>query len=155
MKKLYCDLDGVLADFDRGVYDVLGTGPQGVPAFILWPKLARTPDFYNTLEWMPGGKELWEYIKPMSPTILTGLPVGGWAEPQKRTWCARELGIPVEVITGWSRDKHKFSAEGHVLIDDRDKLREAWEREGGTFILHKLTETTIRTLELMNLGKNS
>jgi hypothetical protein len=32
------------------------------------------------------------------------------------------------------------------LIDDRDKLREAWEKAGGIFILHTSTRSTLDKL---------
>lgn len=35
------------------------------------------------LEWMSDGQELWNSIVGLQPTILTGLPMGKWAEPQK------------------------------------------------------------------------
>lgn len=35
------------------------------------------------LDWMPDGRELWEGVEQLHPTILTGLPMGTWAEPQK------------------------------------------------------------------------
>lgn len=35
------------------------------------------------LEWMSDGQELWNSIVDLHPTILTGLPMGKWAEPQK------------------------------------------------------------------------
>lgn len=37
------------------------------------------------LDWMPDGRELWEGVESLQPTILTGLPMGKWAEPQKVT----------------------------------------------------------------------
>jgi hypothetical protein len=41
------------------------------------------------------------------------------------------------VITCWSSNKHYESGPGHVLIDDRESLREAWEQKGGIFIHHQ------------------
>lgn len=32
---------------------------------------------------MPDGRELWGGVESLRPTILTGLPMGNWAEPQK------------------------------------------------------------------------
>ena len=37
----------------------------------------------------------------------------------------------VNVITCWSKNKHRESRRNHVLIDDRLSLREAWEGGGG------------------------
>jgi hypothetical protein len=43
---------------------------------------------------MSDGKVLWQYIKPLNPSILTGVPHGGWGGPQKIKWCERELEHP-------------------------------------------------------------
>ena len=37
----------------------------------------------------------------------------------------------VNIITCWSKNKHRESRRNHVLIDDRLSLREAWEGGGG------------------------
>ena len=158
--QLFVDLDGVLADFDSGVRRVTGKEPAELEPRRMWPVLARTPGFYDSLDWMPDGKELWEAVKGFSPVILTGLPMGRWAEPQKRAWCERELGAHVPVITGMSRKKAQLAAEWMeennlgdrtpLLIDDRLKLQEAWEAEGGVFVLHLGTGSSLK--ELAGLG---
>lgn len=141
-RQLFIDLDGVLVDFDRGVRAVCGRLPEELEPRIMWPTIARTSGFYEHLEWMPDGKTLWEGVRGHSPIILTGLPRGTWAEPQKRRWCERELGPGVPVITCLSRDKHLEARaaieEGSVpiLIDDRLSLKDDWEDIGGVFIHH-------------------
>lgn len=149
---LFVDLDGVLADFDRGVLELTGRLPSQLSPRAMWPILSRTPDFYNSLAWTIDGKELWEGVQTHKPLILTGLPLGKWAEPQKRAWCARVLGESVEVICCLSREK---AARGHersgpdstpILIDDREKLREAWEAMGGIFILHRSAQESLEVL---------
>ena len=37
------------------------------------------------------------FLTSLNPTILTGMPMGNWADGQKRTWCARELGPKVRL----------------------------------------------------------
>lgn len=151
MEALYVDLDGVLADFDRGVLELCGL-PPGDPELSMrqmWRSLARAENFFGELELMPDAMELWERCLPHSPTILTGLPHGGWAEPQKRAWCARVLGPEIPVITCMSRDKPQWSAPGHVLIDDRLKAKEPWEAAGGTFILHTSAAASVQALEAL------
>lgn len=64
-------------------------------------------DFYARLPWMRDGQELWEGVAPLKPTILTGLPRGGWAHAQKVEWCRRELGSDVSVITCFAADKFR------------------------------------------------
>jgi hypothetical protein len=146
---LFLDLDGVLADFDRGVKAMTGKRPEQLPLKQMWRALAKAPDFYGTLEMMHDAELLWAFCRPYDPTILTGLPLGAWAPEQKRRWVARMLGPEVRVITCMSRDKHKFSGPGHVLVDDRASTRESWERAGGTFILHIGAKQSIRELKAL------
>jgi hypothetical protein len=152
---LFVDLDGVLADFDAGVQAVTGKLPSQLSPRAMWPRLARTPGFYAELDWMSDGRELWERVAPLDPIVLTGLPLGKWAEPQKREWCRRELGPDVEVITCMSRNKPKVARERTdatpVLIDDRDRIREAWEEMGGIFIHHTSASQSIAELESLGL----
>jgi FMN phosphatase YigB (HAD superfamily) len=155
---LFIDLDGVLVDFDLGVRRLFGRSPEAIPPGVMWGKLAKTPDFYNILPWMADGQELWQFVVPYNPTILTGLPMGKWAEPQKRAWCARELGVNVPVITCLAKEK-QLHARSHagagvpmILVDDREKLRLAWEAEGGIFILHTSARTSIASLQKLGFG---
>ena len=53
---------------------------------------------------------------------------------QKQSWCRRELGASVRVITCASHEKHHYGGSGAVLIDDTEQLRAAWEQVGGRFI---------------------
>ncbi|CAM9945870.1 unnamed protein product [Ascophyllum nodosum] len=118
-RPIFCDLDGVLVDFDKGVRRVMGTSPDQLKRSDMWRGLAKAKKFYAKLDWMPDGRELWNGIVDLHPTILTGLPMGNWAEPQKREWCKKELGGDVFVITCMSRDKHIYCQyDGSVLIDD-------------------------------------
>ncbi|MFP3959340.1 MAG: hypothetical protein ACLFUX_04150 [Spirochaetaceae bacterium] len=154
---LFVDLDGVLADFDRRVLELTGRSPSMQSPSHMWPILARTPGFYAELPWTPDGKRLWNYLRPYRPVVLTGLPRGTWARPQKLQWCRRELGPEVEVITCMSREKAEKArawlhehAEGQlptpVLVDDRASLREQWEGMGGIFVHHTDARSTITRL---------
>jgi hypothetical protein len=152
MHSLFVDLDGVLADFETGVRDATGLLPHEQKPAHMWRLLARTPGFYEHLAWMPDGRELWAAVTAAQPKILTGLPLGWWAEPQKRAWCARELGPDVPVFACMSRAKARVAREHApepaipVLIDDRESLRDAWEAMGGIFIHHTGASTSIAAL---------
>ncbi len=159
--QLFIDLDGVLVDFDRGVLEAVGKVPAELQSRQMWPILAKTPNFYGRLHWLQDGRELWEAVKPCNPVILTGLPMGKWAEPQKRAWCARELGTDIPVITGLSRHKAELAAEWldehnlrertPVLVDDRLKIKESWEDAGGVFILHLNTTESLSALKNLEI----
>jgi hypothetical protein len=163
--QLFLDLDGVLADFDAGVREITGKLPAELEPKRMWPRLASTPDFYDSLGWMDDGRKLWDFCAAFDPVILTGLPMGAWAEPQKRRWCARELGDRVPVITCMSRDKAKKAGEYllnrgdadsstpiPVLVDDRLRLQEAWETMGGVFIHHRNADESIRELRALGFA---
>ncbi len=143
---LFLDLDGVLADFDRGVERVTGRRPESLSSRAMWTALAREPAFFETLEFMHDAQTLWAWCEPFRPTILTGLPRGSWAPEQKRRWVARMLGAHVPVITCMTRDKARYSGPGHVLVDDRASTAAAWEAEGGVFVLHQSAARSIEAL---------
>ena len=153
--KLFVDLDGVLVDFNKGVEQATGTLPGKQAPGRMWAVIARTPAFYAGLDWMPDGRELWNWVLPLEPTILTGLPRGKWAEPQKREWCRRELGESIEVLTCMSREKAQKAAEylkdgeTPILIDDRESIAEAWQAMGGIFIQHRSAADSIRQLDTL------
>ncbi len=156
--KLFLDLDGVLADFDAQVKAITGKSPSELGDKQMWPKLAKANGFFEHLPWMPDGKALWTACQPYAPVIITGLPMGNWAEVQKRAWCKRELGEHVQVVTCMAREKPIKAKAFYeapvipVLIDDREKYKENWEKEGGIFIVHRSTEESLA--QLFALGKN-
>ncbi|NBF41055.1 MAG: hypothetical protein GVY14_11625 [Spirochaetes bacterium] len=170
---IFVDLDGVLADFDRAVEEITGLPPSQQTPRAMWPRLAGTRDFYANIPWMPDGPELWDRVEPLNPVVLTGLPRGNWAKPQKLEWCRRELGPEVPVIACMSREKSEKAREWldthpaeagpggeqspggarrvPLLIDDRASTREPWEAAGGVFIHHTSAEGSIRSLEELGL----
>ena len=136
---LFLDCDGVLADFDAGATALLGMpakdfqDAEGKSEF--WRRLARAPDFYGSLPLMPDAHLLVEAVAHLNPTILTGLPIGNWAAPQKVRWAAEHFpGVPI--TTTMARDKFRHMTGADVLVDDRADHRAAWEEAGGTFIHH-------------------
>ena len=149
MAGVFLDCDGVLADFDRGATRVFGMLPGeyerrfGLKKF--WSKLAGTPDFFNTLDLLPDAMDLFEAVRHLNPVILTGLPRGNWAEPQKRRWAERHFP-GTEVITTTAALKREHCRPGDALVDDRDKYRPLWEGAGGVFIHHRNAATSIRLL---------
>lgn len=132
--KIFCDLDGVLCDFDAGVKKIFnGKAPDELlhNTGSMWSRIANTENFYCNLPWMPDGRALWDAIRHLQPNILTGVPRScGNSRQDKATWCQRELGVEinhvdvagsksthcfvrgrkkkdvVNVITCWSKNKH-------------------------------------------------
>ncbi|WP_296599899.1 hypothetical protein [Phenylobacterium sp.] len=151
-RQIYLDCDGVLADFDRGAAAVLGMPPRafeakyGIKEF--WRRLARAPGFFETLDVLPGAVTLYEAVRDRDPIILTGLPLGRWAAPQKRAWAERHFpGVPM--ITTSAALKREHCHPGDVLVDDREKYRHLWEAAGGVFVHHKDARSSIRQLRAL------
>ena len=148
-RRLFLDADGVLADFDASARRLLGMTPRefeakhGRGAF--WKQLAKAKNFYGTLPEMPDARLLFDAVRHLQPTILTGLPLGSWAAPQKVEWAAAHFpGVPI--ITCMARDKHKHMHRGDVLVDDRENHRAAYEAAGVAFVHHNSAEDSLRQL---------
>jgi len=135
-KIIFCDLDGVLADFEQGVINCFKKRPDQLQPGTMWGVINKSHTFFETLPWMPRGRELWEQIKQYDPIILTGIPRSSTAAEQKRRWCATELGPDVHVITCSTKDKPNFCIKNAVLIDDRSDNSIDWNIKGGKFLLY-------------------
>jgi hypothetical protein len=148
-RQLYLDCDGVLADFDAGVRQILGMDPKGYVAKYnmgkFWAQLAKHPDFYGKLPLMPDAMELFEAVKHLDPIILTGLPRGNWAAPQKVRWAAQHFP-GTKILTVMAVDKRNHCTAGDVLVDDTLKHRHLWEEAGGIFIHHTSARESLAQL---------
>lgn len=155
--KLFLDCDGVLADFDALATDIFGMHPRRYEkefgSKMFWKTLARYEDFYYKLPLMSDAMYLWQSVKHLNPTILTGCPRGGWAEDQKQRWAVKMFGSDVKMITCMSRDKrlHMQEVTHNIIIDDFSKYKSLWEEYGGTFILHTSAEESLKQLESLGV----
>jgi hypothetical protein len=146
---LFLDADGVLADFDAGAAALFGMSVADFEARRgrreFWRRIANAPNFYGSLPQMADAHILFDAVKHLSPTILTGLPLGNWAAPQKVKWAAEHFpGVPI--ITCMAHDKHKHMKPGDVLVDDRENHRSTYEAEGVVFVHHLNAENSLRQL---------
>lgn len=155
MPQLFLDCDGVLADFDIYAEKIFGLHPRkaeetlGVKRF--WCDLQSHENFYFKLPLMPKAKALFEAVQQYSPIILTGLPLGDWAAPQKVRW-VRHHFPETKIIACASKDKRLHMKPGDILVDDWPKYKPLWEEFGGHFLLYsedKLDATVTRIRELM------
>ena len=134
---IFCDLDGVLADFEQGVFNKFKKNVNDLTQRRMWTVINKSNNFFETLPWMPKGKELWSQIEKYDPIILTGVPRGSsTAIKQKIKWCQKELGPNIQVITCSTKNKPNYCLNDAILIDDRTDNLNAWNDKGGKFILY-------------------
>jgi hypothetical protein len=151
---IYCDMDSVLVDFDRGYQELTGMSTQqadanGVEAF--WEPLTQAgAKFWITLQWMPDGKQLWDYIKKYNPILLSAPSREESSKLGKRVWVKRELP-DVKLILKYASQKQEYASPTSILIDDRQKNIDQWEAAGGIGILHTSTPNTIKQLQQLGL----
>ena len=88
---------------------------------------------------------LFDAVAHLDPIILTGLPFGNWAAPQKVRW-AEEHFPGTRIITCMARDKYRHMKGADVLVDDRANHRDNWEAAGGIFIHHKNARGSLEQL---------
>jgi hypothetical protein len=151
---IYCDMDSVLVDFDRGYQELTGMTSQqadanGVEAF--WDPLSKAgAKFWITLQWMSDGKQLWDYIKKYNPILLSAPSREESSKLGKRVWVKRELP-GVKLILKYASQKQEYASPTSILIDDRQKNIDQWKAAGGIGILHTNTANTIKQLKQLGL----
>lgn len=146
---IFLDCDGVLADFDAHAMAYFGEPPREFEKRLgsaeFWRQLEARGDFYRSMPVMPDAHVLYEGVRHLNPTILTGCPRGNWAEAQKVAWAEEHFpGVPI--ITCRSADKRAHAKPGDVLIDDWPQYRHRWIEHGGIFISHFDAETSLAAL---------
>ena len=160
MARIYCDMDGVLCDFKKAAEKVTGmpiTKWSYASKEEKWAPIKNTPRFWHTLPWMPGGQQLWNFIKKHNPHILSAYVEESHDPnciPGKSHWARTNLGIGINRINLVKRVQKqnyaKVVGEPAILIDDYKKNTDQFTAKGGIGILHTSTSNTIR--ELKKLG---
>lgn len=147
MRRLYLDMDGVLADFDQGYQNEFGLKASKEFDSVDWALVRGRPGFYANLPPMPDLEDLWSFTEPLRPVVLTGVPdsVQGVYD-QKRAWVLKHLGPGVPVIGCRSRDKSLHMQPGDIIIDDWEKYSHLWKARGGVWITHRSAAESLQAL---------
>jgi hypothetical protein len=171
---IFSDMDGVLVDFDKGYKDLTGlstkqANSQGKNEF--W-KLFRDSliekdiperSYWANLDWMPDGKQLWDYIKGYNPYVLTAPSVNfdipfedrykidNNESMQGKTEWVQQLPNLRKLYFASAKNKVKFARPNAILIDDREDTIDAWNAAGGIGIFHTSAENTIKQLQDLGL----
>lgn len=159
MIKIYFDLDGVLADFNRGLRELCGIEPvtQGASNEAkddeLWKAVRETDHFYDRLKPVDGAVWFFRRLyEKYDCEILTGVPKPKrgvvTASVDKIAWAHRVLDPKVKVNTVMREEKIGFcKGPNDILIDDYKKNVDEWNANGGTGILFTDVESAEKELK--------
>ena len=166
VEKIYFDMDGVLADFGKGVRDLCHMeapspdGPEDPEKDNeMWRRIKNVEHFYDKLDLMPGAKELFDAVYNKygdKCEILTGIPKPHRgikdAGEDKEKWVHRLLAPEIEVNVCLRAEKiQKCNGKDCILIDDMEKNIKEWTEEGGTGIQNLDAASTMKKLKEMGI----
>ncbi len=151
--RIYIDMDGVLADFDRKRREVFGENP--VDDETAWDIIFKQhPYWFLDLEPMWDIRELVEFLNPYDPIILTAIPKGNnhyRALAQKQAWLINWIYWPI--ICCQRRHKKDYAREFPdapcILIDDSEQNIAEFKKAGGIGVLHTNANSTIKKLKVI------
>lgn len=169
--RIFCDMDGVLTDFDRGFKRLKANKKHRTPKeyedkhgkHSIWKLIDKRKEFFwKRLPWMPDGRELWDYLERYKPYILSAPSRSKYYKDGKMQWIKLNLGFSQrkfvttqeeheerpEIRVILSNDKGQFAkTKNDILIDDKESNIDDWTKAGGTGIYHNDSTDTIRVLE--------
>jgi hypothetical protein len=171
--QIYCDMDGVLTNFEKRFVDMLQQeGPKyyskATIAQVTRPKHFEALEgqtefwkfidqyvgikFWSGMEWMPNGKALWSFIEPYGPKLLTSPSRDNTSRLGKRLWVKDHLVPGPEVIFRFGDAKSDFANENAILIDDKPSNLAAFSAKGGIALEVKDGEIQSVINKLKQLG---
>lgn len=134
---IYFDMDGVIADFQKGIQEKYGEPFSKMHPGKFWSQQVGKDKIYLNLPALPKGLELLRgVIATKAPvSILTSTGGGKYhytIAQEKLAWLEQhEIKIPVCFCLN-TASKASFSLRGTVLLDDRDSVVAKFNEGGGT-----------------------
>jgi len=154
--KIYLDMDGVIADFNKRYKELYKIEPKDADTYKTFDKFFTmfiAERQFAKLDLMPDAMELINYLRslPIPTEILSSTSSekrDAEIREQKIDWLNKHnIEFPVNLVPG-KRFKRDFSNENSLLIDDTPQNIDQWRSEGGVGILHTNTITTIGILKM-------
>lgn len=145
-RTIYIDMDGVVADFNSYVSNILGRQigwDQQDLTSDEWDILAEIPNLYRHLPLIEESVKMVGLCKSFASRVnvefLTAIPrqtTMPSAKQDKIDWINDYFpGIPVN-FGPYSKDKQKWARLGDILIDDKPSNIQEWGAAGGIPVYH-------------------
>lgn len=155
IKKIYLDMDGVLADFVkeyRAMWNSFTFDREQFRESVLQRKI------FERLDKMPDADVLLGYVSklPVEIEILTSMGThrtdqGNAAKEQKRSWlCQHDITYKANFVRN-KPEKAQYASQETLLIDDSIGCIEPFRAAGGHAILHTDAVSTITQLKMLGL----
>jgi 5'(3')-deoxyribonucleotidase len=139
--KVYIDLDGVLADFRKGIIDWFGDIEPHYDEMV-------DTNFFETLDKFPTSDQLIDIVVAIfGKYSICSMPLRGDHDNSayhKTRWVEQQLSPqPEEIIITKRKEKY---AKGNILIDDKESNVDGFNKNGGYGILYKAWEHDLNYL---------
>lgn len=152
------DLDGVICDFDSHASEIVGLPIDKFDEPEMWAAIDAhgKSKFFAEMPWMPGGKELWNFVVSnfLNVRILSALGKTDVVDKQTSTgkmeWLRHNIpDLPSDdiILVQNKHRKRHYAKPGDIMIDDTDVVIQEWLKKGGIGILHKTSQDTISKLK--------
>lgn len=169
--KIFCDMDGCLTNFNKGYKKLSNDISLGKYAELYGKQPAKDvflnagSKFWEDLEWIEGGKELFnaasslfKHVCILSSTGTSDETKSKIVDAGKRNWL--KVNIPsispenIFIVKG-RHLKQEHSNSNSILVDDLEDTVKSWNERGGVGIVHdynnhQLTIEKLKELALSN-----
>ena len=154
--KIYLDMDGVIADFNKRYKELYKIEPKEADTYKTFDKFFTmfiAERQFAKLDLMPDAMELITYLRSLKiPTEILSSTSSEKRDAeireQKIEWLKNHnIEFPVNLVPG-KRFKRDFSNSNSLLIDDTSQNIDQWRVEDGIGILHTDAITTIGILKM-------
>lgn len=156
IEKIFVDMDGVIANFDKGYMREFGISPKETrnrKEFNgYFDKFIDNKGFQN-LEPMSDMKILIDFLNtlPISKEILSSTAREEYYDElssQKSFWLdVQGINYKANFVPG-KKHKYKWATPNSIIIDDTESVIDDWVNAGGIGILHKDAISTISILKM-------
>lgn len=161
MRKIFVDLDGVLADFYGFAKNYCNIDYHEDPK-LAWSKLDKVDRLFQQLPTMPNAWQFFNEVLKLgeeklglhSVEILTALPLRTGkllsCAHDKTVWVNSKINsrVIVNCVDDWTKKKY-YCQPNDILIDDMTRNIMEWQSVGGQVIWHRDQQETINQLKML------